>query len=188
SFPMAIVAIFLTAAGVRAQVAIPVHFAGSGAVRVDGSARDWASVRRIDLGSGDDASMMYSLAEDRDALYLLAEVRDERIIRSPTAGGKEDAVVLTFASPNGPSHEITQVWLAPGIAGQSKAVARVSSGGSGAPRATRDVQVVEGPLEGGRGYVIEARIPWRILAGSTRRDAARIGLGLVDVDGEASRR
>jgi hypothetical protein len=148
--------------------------ASSERMRVDGALREWRGARFAELGSGDDASVRYALASAGGGLYVGAEVRDEALV----TGTSGDALVLTLAMPNGERWDATELWLRPGESGRSKASASLGEKGKAEPR----VQVVEGPRTNGPGYVLEAFIPWSVVAGAQIWEQGRGGLRLVDVD------
>ncbi|MBZ0118789.1 MAG: hypothetical protein K8H88_17440, partial [Sandaracinaceae bacterium] len=93
----ALLFLFLFASSTQAQVGLRL-FAVEG-IRVDGALRDWQGGRFATLGEGDDASMEYLLGYDERGLYLAAQVRDDRLVRSAQGGTREDAIILTLAFP-----------------------------------------------------------------------------------------
>ncbi len=165
-----------------AQVALPLTEVEGDAIRVDGSLREWSSARFMDVGSGDDASMRIALAYDATGIYVGAEVRDDRLVRTARPGPDEDAIVLTFAMPRGRDLVGTEVWIWAGESGRS--AASVGVGGVGARRlgSVAGARVVEGPRARGSGYVVEAYVPWRGIAGGDRFQQGRGTVRLRDVD------
>ncbi|WP_053233860.1 hypothetical protein [Sandaracinus amylolyticus] len=182
-FGLAVLASILSLAPrADAQVALPITEVGEGAsLRVDGSLREWRDVRFLDVGEGSDASMRVALAYDGGGLYVGAEVRDERLIRTASPGTDEDAVVVTLAMPRGRGFDGVEIWLWAGETGRS--AARVGVGGLGRPGNARGAQIVEGPSRGG--YVVEAFIPWNAIPGSARWQEGRGSVRLRDVDSAA---
>ncbi|MFW5921112.1 MAG: hypothetical protein ACOCUS_04675 [Polyangiales bacterium] len=177
-----VVACLLAAPAIaHAQVGLRVHEAGDGGVRVDGMLSDWRGVRFSELGEGDDASMRYALAYDGDGLYVGAEVRDQRLIRNPRPGRKEDAIVLTLAMPRRGGYRGVELWLWAGVQGRTAAKAGRAQLGR-RPRPLRGAEIVEGPRDGGPGYVLEAFIPWRAIPGSSGWQRGRGAIRLRDVD------
>lgn len=62
---------------------------------VDGMADDWQSFAPTTYGSGSDAALHLHCAYDKDRLYLLLDVRDERVLRTKKGASKgEDRVVI----------------------------------------------------------------------------------------------
>jgi hypothetical protein len=155
-------------------------------MRVDGALREWKGARFSSLGAGgsareqdDDAALRFALASQGDGLYLAAEVRDDKLVRKASAGAGQDALVLAFSGAR-----VTEIWLHAGSVGREKAVAgvRVLAGAKSALTVTPDVKVVEGPREGGGGYVLEAFIPWRLFASADTWEQARAVLRYEDYD------
>jgi len=167
-----------------AQAGIRVHEIAEDGVRVDGSLRDWRRLRMAELGDGDDASARFVLGYDRQGLYFAAAVRDDRLVRTRHPGVREDALILTVAVPQGNGYRGTEIWLYAGVAGRQAASAAAGPVG-GVPRPVSGVRVVEGPLDTGSGYVLEAHIPWAVIGGSTNWQSGRAALRLRDVDSEA---
>lgn len=162
-----------------AQVALPITEAGEGsAIRVDGSLREWRGVRFIDVGEGADASMRIALAYDGGGLYVGAEVRDERMIRTASPGTSEDAVIVTLAMPARRGFDAVEIWLWAGESGRT--AARVGVGPLDRPRVASGAQIVEAPARGG--YTVEAFVPWRAIPGSARWQEGRGTVRLRDVD------
>lgn len=152
-------------------------------MRVDGALREWKGAHFATLGAGDDASLRYALASQGDGLYLAAEVHDEQLMRKAAPGAGQDALVLGISLPGEPAR-VSEVWLHAGRVGREKAAAglRSLSGGSAAASPAPDVKVVEGPLSAGGGYVLEAFIPWRLVASADTWDQARASLRYEDHD------
>ncbi|RLB50474.1 MAG: hypothetical protein DRJ42_18795 [Deltaproteobacteria bacterium] len=172
------------AAPAAAQVGVRVAEVPDGAVRVDGSLRDWREVTFATLGRGSNASLRYALGADRRGFYLAAEVRDQRMVRTARPGPNEDAIVLTFAMPARRGYTGTEVSIYAGIPGRQAGSATVGAVGS-RPSPARGVRVVEGPRRGGAGYIVEAFIPFAAIPGAARWQEGRLAVRLVDVDSEA---
>jgi hypothetical protein len=166
----------------HAQVALPITEATAGTIRIDGSLREWSGVRFIDVGSGSDASMRVALAYEAGGLYVGAEVRDDRLIRSSSPGANEDAVILTLAMPRGRGFGGTEIYLWAGQVGRSAASIGIAEVGR-RPSSVSGAQIVEGPSRGG--YTIEAAIPWSAIPGSARWQEGRGTIRLRDVDQSA---
>ncbi len=154
-------------------------------MRVDGALREWRGARFQSLGSGDDAAVRFALATvEGEGLYLAAEVSDERLVRKAGVGPTQDALVLTLAMP-APDAGVRaiQIWLHPGKPAESKAAAGVAAFGA-RPSVERGIKVVEGPREGGPGYVLEAFVPFGLIPGSEIWEQGRGSLRFDDVDSE----
>jgi hypothetical protein len=172
------------AAPVRAQplslVEVP-----AGAIRVDGSLREWARQSPLILGRAPSAELSVAFAYDDGGLYLGATVRDERLVRTARPGIDEDAIVLTFVTPDGAGWRATEVWLYAGRVGESPSSAAIGALGA-RPLPAPAVRVVEGPAPGrAPGYVLEAHVPWSAIPGGERWQEARGAIRLRDVDSEA---
>ncbi|MDB4976542.1 MAG: hypothetical protein JWN48_4883 [Myxococcaceae bacterium] len=148
-------------------------------MKVDGQLNEWKGAHFLELGSGEDASLRYALAEADSGLYVGLEVRDDKLV----TGTQGDAVVLSFAQPETDSDRwlSSDVSLHPGAAGKAKAHGRLLS--AGRARDEPAIRVVEGPLPGGRGYVIEAFVPWSSIPGAAIWEQGRAKLRFIDVDG-----
>lgn len=170
-------------ATVAAQAGIRVYDVEQ--IRVDGSLADWGAATFTEVGQGDDASMRFALAADAQGLYVGAEVRDDRLVRTSSPGNREDAVVLTLSVPEGRRQQISDIYLFAGVTGRSAASAGLAASIGGPPRTIAGARVVEGPRRAGRGYVIEAFIPFARIPGGARWDTARATIRLRDVDSEA---
>ncbi|MDQ3035257.1 MAG: hypothetical protein M3Y87_22815, partial [Myxococcota bacterium] len=180
---LAALSVLLSPAAVSAQVALPISELGEGsAIRVDGALREWRGVRFIDVGEGADASMRIAFAYDGAGIYVGAEVRDDRLIRSASPGTSEDAIVLTLALPARRGLSATEIWLWAGQTGRSAASVGIGPLGR-RPSAARDAQIVEAEARGG--YTLEAFVPWRAIPGSARWQEGRATVRLRDVDSAA---
>ena len=166
---------------------LPLIDRGERAPRVDGALGDWRGIRLRAVGEGDDASMRVALAHDAGGLYVVAAVRDDRIIRNAEPTPDEDCVVLTVAVASGSGRWVgSDFWLFPGLRGAGAARAMVSPPGTSRLSAAAGVRVVEGPLDGGIGYTVEAFVPFALLPGGAasapRIDRMRAAMRLRDVD------
>jgi len=153
-------------------------------VRVDGSLGDWRGARFTPVGEGTDASMRFALGHDDEGLYVAAMVFDDRLVRTSSPGGREDAVILTLAMPQRRGRRAVDVFLFAGVPGRGAASAGLAPFGRG-PRALSGVRIVEGPLRRGRGYALEAFVPFSSLPGGERWEQARANIRYRDVDSEA---
>jgi hypothetical protein len=163
-----------------AQVALPMWQVGAdGSIQVDGALREWRGVRFIDVGEGADASMRIGFAYDATGLYVAAEVRDDRLIRTRAPAMDEDAIVLTLALPARRGLSATEIWLWAGQSGQSAAAIGIGPLGR-RPSQVSHGQIVEAPARGG--YTLEAFVPWSAIPSSTRWQEGRGTVRLRDVD------
>lgn len=156
-------------------------------MRVDGALREWQGARFAELGSRD-SGLRYALAVADAGLYIGAEVADSALVRTKGLGAGQDALVLTFAMPDGRGAQVsTEVWLHPGEAGKSKALAGLRKG-TGALKQEAKISVVEGPRTDGKpGYVLEAFVPWTLIEGAEIWEQGRAGLRLENQDPGAAR-
>ncbi|MCB9591451.1 MAG: hypothetical protein H6719_01855 [Sandaracinaceae bacterium] len=166
-----------------AQAGIRVHSVES--VRIDGSLGDWRDATFTEVGSGDDASMRFAVAADDRGLYVGAEVRDDRLVRTGNPGAREDAVILTLSIGEGRRTQLSDIYLFAGVSGRSAARVGIASRIGGPPREMAGARIVEGPRRAGHGYVVEAFLPFARIPGGARWDTARGTIRLRDVDSEA---
>jgi len=172
----------------RAQHALNVPAVGKAGVRVDGDLGDWRGVAFKTLGDDDAGSLQYALGYDGQALYVGARVLDDELVRGKHPSAREDALVLALALPRaGGGFAGSEIWLYAGIPGEQASVAAIAAGGAAQQRIPA-VKVVEGPLAGRAGYVLEARVPWNALAGAGDFMLARGAIRLHDVDGKPGAR
>lgn len=143
-------------------------------IRIDGALREWGSPpQRLAIDGG--ASLEYWLAFDGAALYLAARIDDPSPVRTGRPGPKEDGLLLRLAVPDRRGrHRTTDISLYAGVVGSIASVAKVT------PGAAAEVQVVEGPADGGA-LALEARIPLAAIAGGQNIHLARGALWLQDV-------
>ncbi|MCB9599429.1 MAG: hypothetical protein H6722_02730 [Sandaracinus sp.] len=182
---VALVGLFVVPRTADAQVGLRIQRVNDGAVRVDGMLRDWRGVPRINVGSGDDASMRFALGYDDRGLYLAAAVKDQRYVRTDDFGPQEDAIVIALAFPRGRGFETNEIFVFAGEEGR-----RAGAVSMGAPNARRlrripDAQVVERRVAGG--YEVEAFVPWSRIPGAapSAREEGRVAVRLRDVDSES---
>jgi hypothetical protein len=184
---MAVLAVAYGASGARAQVPLGLTPVAPGKIRVDGDVGEWRGPRWNELGDDEAGSLEHALAYDAEAIYVAARVWDDELVRTRAPGTREDAVVLTLALPDaGGESRVTEVWLFAGVMGRIPGSGAI--GPPGSPASSRAVEVVEGPFDRGevkKGYVFEARIPLKALAGGRDWMLGRGSLRLHDVDGRA---
>lgn len=192
--PAALVALSLAAYAVpsRADPLIDVIDRGAARVVLDGVLREWQGnlvglddraqlTRGAQSWSGpDDASVGFCVARDEEALYLVAEVRDDQVIRTRAHRPGEDALVLTIAFPNGRLWTAWEIAVMPGEPGSFAGAVQYR-----VPRlrALPGAQVVEAPLANGSGFTVEARVPFAALPGlRDNLGSARMRLAYDDAD------
>lgn len=188
------VALALCLAASRAVAEVPVEIVDRAGARlvVDGALRDWGTEftrvdQRVDVTAGaaswrgaSDASVRFALAQDATALWVAAEITDDRLVRSSAHRAADDALVLTFAVDDSPLREIA---LYPGEPGRSSGAVRWIAGGAGA---VVGADVVEAVVP--QGFSIEARVPWGALSGlNAAVERLRVRVSYRDADGGADR-
>ncbi len=185
--------LLLAAARAEADPLVDVVDRGAARVVLDGVVREWSGAlaavdeaSQVTAGAGawrgaDDASFAFAVARDDEGLYLAAEVRDDRVVRTRQHRPTDDALVLTIAFPNGRLWTAWEVSLQPGEPGAFAGAVRYR-----VPRArpVPGAQVVEAPSRGG--FTLEAKIPWSALPGLRENlGAARVRVAYEDSDQEA---
>lgn len=153
-------------------------------IRVDGSLRDWGGAHFAVVGRGPDASMRVALGHDARGLYVAAQVWDDRLVRTPHPGNREDAVIVTLATGRG-HRTVADIHVFAGVSGRSAASVGIARRLGGRPRPVANARAVEGPNPRGRGYIVEAFIPFRSIPNGRRWERAHGNLRLRDVDSEA---
>ncbi len=168
-------------APLRSLEFIPV---GEGAVRVDGSLRDFRDVSMARVGSSSTGSMRYALGYDANGIYVAARIDDQRLVRSRAGGRADDAVVLTIASPSARGLVASEVWLHPGVPGRQAGLVLVGPPG-GRTRPARDARIVESGRDDG--YDLEAFVPFAAIPGAVDWQRGRGAIRFSDVDQETGR-
>ncbi len=180
---IAVLALAAVAGRARAQAGMSVVQIDG--IRVDGSVRDWRGAHFASVGDGPDASMRFALGHDEGGLYVAAEVWDDRLVRTPHPGAREDAVILTLAG-RGRRGRPVDIYLFAGVSGRSAALAATAPVGSTRLRPLSGARVVEGPVSRGHGYTLEAFIPFAAVPGGAAGwQHDRGSIRLRDVDSEA---
>jgi hypothetical protein len=180
---LALLATLASASSARAQVGLRIQRVNEGSVRVDGMLRDWRGVPRASVGQGADASMRFALGYDDSGLYLAAEVKDERHVRTNDFTPDEDAVVVTLAFPTRGGFETNELFFFAGEEGRRAGAVSIGAPGARRLRRIADARIVERSVAGG--YEVEAFVPWTRIAGASAREEARVAVRLRDVDSEA---
>lgn len=179
-FALLLAALPATAA---AQAGIRVHDVEE--IRVDGALGDWRGATFTEVGQGEGGSMRFALGADRAGLYVAAEVRDDRLVRTARPGLREDAILLTLSIPDGRRTHFSEIYLFAGVSGRSAASAGLATRAGAAPSPLSAARVVEGPRARGSGYVLEAFLPFSAIPGGARWESARATIRLRDVDSES---
>lgn len=138
-------------------------------VNVDGTSVDWPSGwRSLPEGVG-----RYQIVFDEQAIYVVAEVNDNRIIHR---SGAQPGDRFDLGVAHGP--EVSRLLLVPGQSGRTRSEVRLIRGGRETLVST--ATVVEMTAEDG--FTIEARVPF--LAIGMRDRPSEIGMvaAIVDVD------
>lgn len=155
--------------------AVPIDVVAPGFVKLNGVLSEWTGAmtalnRKVSgsPGNGKDLEVRASLAADDDALYLAADITDDKQVRSASYAATEDRLSLVLAFPSeGASSSYTafEVDVFHGDPGHTAGAVQIR----GAKVA--GAQVVEAPRKGG--FTVEARIPWAAFP-----PAARVRCGL----------
>lgn len=182
-FAIALLGATVGASTASAQIGLRVQRVAEGTVRVDGMLRDWRGVQRVTVGQGSDASMRFVLGYDDTGLYLAAEVKDERLVRTNDFGPVEDAVIVTLAFSNRGGFETNELFFFAGEEGRRAGAVAIGAPGARRLRRIPDARIVERTISGG--YEVEAFVPWSRIPGSASREDARVAVRLRDVDSEA---
>lgn len=168
---------------------------GASRVTLDGVLREWTTTLsavddRSQVQSGgaawtgpDDASFAFVVGRDDAALYLAAEVRDDRVVRSRQHRPADDALLVSIAFPNGRLWTAWEIALQPGEPGAYTGAVRYR-----VPRVrpVPGAEIVEAPLRAGSGFTVEARIPWAAMPGLRENlNVARVRIAYADADQEA---
>ncbi len=155
--------------------AVPLDVMAAGAVKVNGVLSEWTAAmtplhRKVsgNPGTGKDLEVRASLATDDDALYLAADITDDKLTRSGAYAASEDRLTLVIAFPSegaSPGYTAFEVDIFHGDPGHTAGAVQIK----GAKVA--GAQVVEAPRKGG--FTVEAKIPWAAFP-----PAARVRCGL----------
>ena len=165
---------------------------GNARVVVDGVLREWSGAlaaiddrSQVIRGDGawtgpDDGAMAFAIARDDEGLLVVADVRDDQVIRTRQHAPGEDAIVVTMGFPNGRLWTLWEIAIHPGEPGSFAGAVRYRVP---SVRPVPGAQVVEAPQPNGSGFTLEARIPWTAVPGL--RDnlaAARFRVAYHDAD------
>ncbi|MCC6648827.1 MAG: hypothetical protein IT374_25085 [Polyangiaceae bacterium] len=177
-------ALCLSASPARAEgLAVALTQVAPGSIKLNGVLSEWPTAMtplstRVQGSPADkDFSARVALAYDDAALYVAADVLDDKLVRTASYGDREDRFTLTIVFPgDGGALSTAEIALYPGDPGNVAGAVRVKGGGGG--------QLVEAPNASKSGYSFEAKIPWSALPAAA---LSRVGLrGVVrgfDSDG-----
>jgi hypothetical protein len=184
--------LFLLTATAWADPPVEILDRGSTRVVLDGVLREWSNNltalddrAQVERGAAqwrgpDDASVGFAVARDDTSLWFVAEVRDDRVVRSRQHRAADDTLSLTLAANAGGRWITHAIEVQPGEPGAYAGVVRFE-GGAAIPGA----QVVEAPLASG-GFTVEVKIPWAALPGvRDNLDGLRARVAYSDADVEA---
>ncbi len=181
----------VASSGIARADGVSVHMSlvKPGEIRVDGVTEEWPSamtdLNKTVLGAaGPSLGMRAALTYDETNLYVAAEIKDSRILRTRGCAEADDhaALVIAFPRPSGgfAMHEIS---LYPGEPGRSAGCVK-HRGGSAIPGA----KLVEAPKNAPGMMGLEVAIPWRAFPeAATVRAGLRGALRYYDGDGRAAR-
>jgi hypothetical protein len=177
----------LQAEQARAEAgSVPIDVVNAGAIKMNGVLSEWTGAmtplqRTVSgsPGSGKDLAVRASLAMDSDALYVAAEIIDDKLTRTGSYGSSEDKLTLILGFPSdgaAPSYTAFELDIFHGNPGQTAGVVQLRG------VKVAGAQVVEAPGKGG--FTVEARIPWAALPPAARvRCGLRGALRYQDNDG-----
>ena len=179
--------VLLLASSARADgIAIRPDVLKPGEIKLDGIPREWPSAMtqlgKVITGSpGADLGMRGSIAYDDTHVYVGAEFKDERLVRTSACGEAEDHASLLIAFPKaGGGYAVHEVNLFPGDPGKTAGAVKRKGGG-----AVAGAKIVEAPKPPGA-YTFEAQIPWNAFAEAARtRVGMRAALRYYDGDGRS---
>jgi phosphoserine phosphatase len=168
-------------------IAIRLDLVKPGEIKLDGVPREWPSAMtqlgKVLQGSpSSDLGMRGAIAYDETNLYVGAEFKDERLVRTSACGEGEDHASLIIAFPKGGGgYGVHEINLFPGDPGKTAGCVRRKGGG-----AVAGAKIVEAPKGVPGQYTFEAQIPWSAFAEAARtRVGMRAALRYFDGDGRA---
>lgn len=184
---------------------IPCGLVEAGAIHIDGLTSDWDGVTPIIpkvVAAPSAAPRTLGVKAycnyDENHIYLMIDVEDDLVVRSKGGGAQEDHLVLAFGltSPAGELTRIERLRIWPSVA--SKKLPRIVKW-----EAKKPVKVIQGegpvgrlkPLKGPpaievydatlpRGYVLEAKLPKKIVPGYREGAPLKFAVLVHDSDGE----
>src|SRR6185436_2418930 len=162
-------ALATTRAATADGVAIRPDMMKPGEIKLDGVPREWPAAMtqlgKVIAGSpSQDLGMRGAIAYDETNLYVGAEFKDERLVRTSSCGEGEDHASLIIAFPKGGGgYAVHEVNLFPGDPGKTSGCIRRKGGG-----AVAGAKIVEAPKGVPGQYTFEAQIPWSSFAEAAR--------------------
>lgn len=171
-------ALLLTAMDARADgLAVPIDLVKPGSIKLNGVLSEWTGAmtplnRKVsgNPGSGKDLEVRASLAADDDALYLAADITDDKLVRTASYASSEDHLTLIVAFPSeGAATSYTAFELDVFHGDPGNVAGAVLLRGAKLAGAS----VVEAPGSSKGSFTVEAKIPWASLP-----PAARVRVGL----------
>ena len=129
-------------------------------IMLDGILGEWPArfvLKEVVKGDAGKAEMRAAIMQDDKQLYVGAEIKDDKLVRTGSFGDGEDHASLVLVFPSGIGYELG---FYAGKPGESAGSVRYLSGA----RKGREVpgaKIVEAPADGG--YSFEAQIPWSAL-------------------------
>jgi Ca2+-transporting ATPase len=168
-------------------IAIRPDLVKAGEIKLDGIPREWSTAltplsKTVSGSPSADLGMRGTIAYDETNLYVAAEFKDDRLVRTAACGESEDHASLLLAFPRGGgAYALHEVNLFPGDPGKAAGCVRMKGGGSIA-----GAKIVEAPKGVPGAYSFEALIPWSAFAEAARtRVGMRAALRYYDGDGRA---
>ena len=170
-------------------VAIRPDMLKPGEIKLDGIPREWPGAmtqlgKTLAGSPGPDLGMRGAIAYDETHLYVGAEFRDDRLVRTGACAEGEDHASLLIAFPKGGGgYALHEINLFPGDPGKISGCIKHKGGG-----AVPGAKIVEAPKGVPGAYSFEAQIPWTAFAEAARtRVGMRAALRYYDGDGRAAK-
>jgi hypothetical protein len=169
---------------------VPVDLVPPGTIKINGILSDWpAGMTPLDRklsgnpGSGADLTARAALAADDDALYVSADIIDDRLVRTASYAATEDHLTLVLGVPTeGGGFTTLELDLFQGDPGNVPGA--VLQKGEKVPGSS----LVEAPRPSKDGFTLEAKIPWTSLPAAARvRCGLRGGFRYTDNDGSGAK-
>ena len=117
----ALLALLLVPAVARADgIAIRPDLVKAGEIKLDGIPREWPSAmtnlgKTLSGSAGPDLGMRGAIAYDETNLYVGAEFKDDKLVRTASCGESEDHAALLIAFPRGGGgYAVHEINLFPG--------------------------------------------------------------------------
>jgi Ca2+-transporting ATPase len=185
---VALLPLFLVPGLARADgIAIRPDALKPGEIKLDGIPREWSSAmtplgKTVSGTAGPDLGMRGAINYDDTNLYVGAEFKDDRLVRTSACGEAEDhaSLILAFPKTSG-GFAVHEINLFPGDPGKTAGCVKRKGGG-----AIAGAKIVEAPKGIPGAYTFEAQIPWSAFAEAARtRVGMRAALRYYDGDTRA---